>query len=65
MSQEQIRYRLMQKKFEEHQALMARVEERKQRLEQERLAASINADVRNENQVGEREDDRDAGDNEK
>jgi hypothetical protein len=40
MSQEQIRYHLMQKKFEEHQKLMARVEERKQRLEKEAKEAN-------------------------
>lgn len=36
MTQEQIRYHLMQKKYEEHQKLMARVEERNQRIAEEK-----------------------------
>jgi hypothetical protein len=38
MTQEQIRYHLMQKKFLEHQRLMALAQERIKRLEQEKLA---------------------------
>jgi hypothetical protein len=38
MTQEQIRYHLMQKKFLEHQRLMALAQERIKRLEQERIA---------------------------
>ena len=47
LTQEQIRYRLMQQKYEEHQKLMARVEEHKQKMEQERLAAA-SATLQNE-----------------